>query len=64
MVQQLNTACLIIDLTFEVVGSIFCFGRLCSRLMSAKGTWRGIMMWSKITKPHCDAAKHLLIIIR
>jgi hypothetical protein len=48
MVQQLNTACLIIDITFEVVGTIFCLGRLWSRLVSPKGTWRGLIMWSDI----------------
>lgn len=47
MVQQLNMACLVIDITFEVVGSIFCLGRLVSRLLSAKGSWRGLMMWSR-----------------
>ncbi|CCD34363.1 hypothetical protein BofuT4_uP103230.1 [Botrytis cinerea T4] len=32
MVKQLNTACLVIIVVFEVVGSIFCFGRLASSL--------------------------------
>ncbi|KAM0153519.1 hypothetical protein ACHAQE_002856 [Botrytis cinerea] len=47
MVKQLNTACLVIIVVFEVVGSIFCFGRLASRLVS-KPQWKGLMMWSDI----------------
>ncbi|KAF7853064.1 hypothetical protein EAF04_010803 [Stromatinia cepivora] len=44
MVKQFNTACLIIIVTFEVIGSIFCFGRLASRIVS-KPQWKGLMMW-------------------
>ncbi|ESZ92753.1 hypothetical protein SBOR_6865 [Sclerotinia borealis F-4128] len=47
MVQQLNTACLVIIVTFEVIGSIFCFGRLASRIVS-KTQWKGLMMWSDV----------------
>ncbi|PQE20454.1 cfem domain-containing protein [Rutstroemia sp. NJR-2017a WRK4] len=47
MVQQLNTACLVIIVVFEVIGTIFCLGRLAARLVSAT-PWRGLMMW--ITK--------------
>ncbi|TGO82286.1 hypothetical protein BPOR_0872g00070 [Botrytis porri] len=47
MVKQLNTACLVIIVVFEAVGSIFCFGRLASRLVS-KSQWKGLMMCSDI----------------
>lgn len=47
MVQQLNTACLIIIVVVEVVGSVFCLGRLGSRLVVSRRSWRGLMMWSK-----------------
>ncbi|KAK0099950.1 hypothetical protein ONS95_013228 [Cadophora gregata] len=48
MVQQLNTACLIIIVVVEVVGSIFCLGRLGSRMVASRRSWRGLMMWSDI----------------
>ncbi|KAM3086177.1 hypothetical protein ACMFMG_000315 [Clarireedia jacksonii] len=47
MVQQLNTACLVIIVVFEVIGTIFCLGRLAARLVSTT-SWRGLMMWSDI----------------
>lgn len=49
MVQQLNTACLIIIVVVEVVGSLFCLGRLGSRLVASRRSWRGLTMWSMET---------------